>query len=171
LEATLYEAVTKVVSEEFNRADNLEAGRRGTIGFALTILQHRLASRDEAIYQSLHRRRERLVVRLREERILRRIGKTKADLMQNLPKLDMEDVGDFVDEPQEEQKQNGEQLIDLMTAARTLHELEIEIAEITRWNKWPTEFADRATIVNGRNSPGFSKRMMKCSTATATAES
>ena len=34
--------------------------RAGTVGFALTILQRRLASSPEAIYQSLRRRRERL---------------------------------------------------------------------------------------------------------------
>ena len=47
-----------------NRAQRLQAegeGRRGTIvGFALTVLQRRLASSPEAIYQSLRRRRERL---------------------------------------------------------------------------------------------------------------
>ena len=43
-EAKLYKDVTEYVREEFNRADNLEEGRRGTVGFALTILQRRLAS-------------------------------------------------------------------------------------------------------------------------------
>ncbi len=38
----------------------------GTVGFALTILQRRLASSPEAIYQSLRRRRERLEKRLAE---------------------------------------------------------------------------------------------------------
>ena len=38
----------------------------GTVGFALTILQRRLASSPEAIYQSLKRRRERLEKRLAE---------------------------------------------------------------------------------------------------------
>jgi len=37
-----------------------------TVGFALTILQRRLASSPEAIYQSLRRRRERLEKKLRE---------------------------------------------------------------------------------------------------------
>ena len=53
-EAQLYEAVTDYVREEFNRADALaNAKRAGTVGFALTILQRRLASSPEAIYQSL----------------------------------------------------------------------------------------------------------------------
>ncbi|HXT37117.1 MAG TPA: DEAD/DEAH box helicase, partial [Chloroflexota bacterium] len=56
-EAVLYKQVTDYVRDEFNRADALEnAGRKGTVGFALTILQRRLASSPEAIYQSLHRR-------------------------------------------------------------------------------------------------------------------
>ena len=51
-EAQLYEAVTDYVREEFNRADALaNAKRAGTVGFALTILQRRLASSPEAIYQ------------------------------------------------------------------------------------------------------------------------
>jgi hypothetical protein len=48
------QAVTEYVREEFNRAEALENdGRKGTVGFALTILQRRLASSPEAIYQSL----------------------------------------------------------------------------------------------------------------------
>lgn len=66
-EATLYKAVTDYVKEEFNRADALEnEGRRGTVGFALTILQRRLASSPEAIYRSLKSRRQRLESRLSE---------------------------------------------------------------------------------------------------------
>src|SRR5579875_45150 len=60
LEAGLYRAVTDYVRQEFNRAESLESRRKGTVGFALTMLQRRLASSPEAIYQSLRRRRERL---------------------------------------------------------------------------------------------------------------
>ena len=66
-EARLYADVTDYVREEFNRAEALENDRRaGTVGFALTILQRRLASSPAAIHQSLRRRRERLESRLRE---------------------------------------------------------------------------------------------------------
>src|SRR5436853_7432267 len=76
-EAQLYGAVTDYVREEFNRADALQNDKRkGTVGFALTILQRRLASSPEAIYQSLRRRRERLESRLREMEILARGGQT-----------------------------------------------------------------------------------------------
>lgn len=72
-EAELYEAVTEYVRQEFSRADQLESGgRKGTVGFALTILQRRLASSPEAIYRSLQRRRERLEARLRYEKQLKR---------------------------------------------------------------------------------------------------
>src|SRR5690606_21822743 len=57
-EKALYSEVTEYVREEFNRADNLEKNRRGTVGFALMVLQRRLASSPEAILQSLRRRRE-----------------------------------------------------------------------------------------------------------------
>jgi hypothetical protein len=74
-EAALYKAVTDYVREEFNRAEALENDKRaGTVGFALTILQRRLASSPEAIYQSLRRRRERLESRLRELEVLQRGG-------------------------------------------------------------------------------------------------
>src|SRR5262249_11109093 len=57
VEAQLYKAVTDYVREEFNRAEALQNDKRaGTVGFALTILQRRLASSPEAIYQSLRRR-------------------------------------------------------------------------------------------------------------------
>jgi SNF2 family DNA or RNA helicase len=70
-EARLYKEVTEYVREEFNRADALANDKRaGTVGFALTILQRRLASSPEAIYQSLRRRSERLQKRLRELEVL-----------------------------------------------------------------------------------------------------
>lgn len=60
-EAGLYRAVTDYVREEFNRAEAPQNDKRaGTVGFALTVLQRRLASSPEAIYRSLTRRRNRL---------------------------------------------------------------------------------------------------------------
>ena len=44
MEAKLYQEVTEYVQEEFNRADQLNKERKNTVGFALTILQRRLAS-------------------------------------------------------------------------------------------------------------------------------
>ena len=69
IEAALYEAVTDYVKTEMGKADQLDGARKGSVGFALTALQRRLASSPEAIYQSLKRRRERLERRLREEKL------------------------------------------------------------------------------------------------------
>ncbi|HQN61939.1 MAG TPA: SNF2-related protein, partial [Flexilinea sp.] len=134
-EAALYEAVTKYVSEEFNRADTLETNRKGTVGFALTMLQRRLASSPEAIYQSLKRRRERLESRLREERLLKRGKEAQFDFAENIPVLDSESIEDLEDAPDDEQEQDTEQLIDLATASRTIQELELEIDELKRLEK------------------------------------
>ena len=88
-EAQLYKAVTDYVREEFNRAEALQNDKRaGTVGFALTILQRRLASSPEAIYQSLHRRRERLETRQRELELLQRGSVRTASLLRHaLPGL------------------------------------------------------------------------------------
>jgi superfamily II DNA or RNA helicase len=128
LEAALYERVTNYVREEFNRADALEnEGRKGTVGFALTILQRRLASSPEAIYQSLRRRRERLERRLREEEILRRGAEARLELKDELPSLSEEDLEEIEDAPDSETEVIEEKFIDQATAARTIAELKAEI--------------------------------------------
>ncbi|NLG86312.1 MAG: DUF3883 domain-containing protein, partial [Firmicutes bacterium] len=120
-EAALYREVTEYVRQEFNRADALQnEGRKGTVGFALTILQRRLASSPEAIYQSLRRRRQRLEERLQEEKLLRR-----GALAMNI--LSSEDLEDLEDAPGAEQEDTEETVVDQATAARTIAELEAEI--------------------------------------------
>jgi len=127
-EAALYKSVTDYVREEFNRADALESdGRKGTVGFALTILQRRLASSPEAIYQSLKRRRERLERRLREEQILRRGAALQDDVFQALPALTSDDIEELDDAPDDEVEQTEETVVDQATAARTIAELDAEI--------------------------------------------
>lgn len=126
-EAALYKHVTDYVCEQFNRADNLDnEKRRGTVGFALTILQRRLASSPEAIFQSLRRRRERLEDRLREEKLLRR-GAGTAERLSQSPELDTEDIDDLEDAPEQEIETAEEQIVDQATAALTIAELEEEI--------------------------------------------
>jgi superfamily II DNA or RNA helicase len=133
LEAQLYKEVTDYVREEFNRADALEnEGRKGTIGFALTILQRRLASSPEAIHQSLRRRRERLEKRLREEQLLKRGAAVPLDVTPTLPVLSMEDLEDLDDAPDSEIEEAEEQVVDQATAAATIAELEAEIATLGR---------------------------------------
>ena len=123
-EAQLYEAVTDYVREEFNRADALaNAKRAGTVGFALTILQRRLASSPEAIYQSLRRRRERLESRLCESEESRRSNAVTS----TAPELDAEDVEDLDDAPEHEVEAAETRILDQATAARSIAELKAEI--------------------------------------------
>jgi SNF2 family DNA or RNA helicase len=125
-EAILYKNVTEYVCEQFNRADNLDKDRRGTVGFALTILQRRLASSPEAIFQSLRRRRERLEDRLREEKLLRR-GAAATQKLSQSPELEEDDIDDLEDAPEQELETAEEQIVDQATAALTIAELEEEI--------------------------------------------
>ncbi|WJI23192.1 DUF3883 domain-containing protein [Thermosynechococcus sp. B0] len=134
LEAKLYQQVTDYVRTEFNRADALGSDRRkGTVGFALTILQRRLASSPQAIYESLRRRRERLETRLREEKLRRRADRTRNSSQPFFPDslswsndLDKE----LQDLPAEEREQWEEELVDQATAAQTITELEAEIQQL-----------------------------------------
>ena len=125
IESALYEAVTSYVKEEMGKADALKGPRKGSVGFALTALQRRLASSPEAIFQSLKRRRDRLENRLREESLLAR---GQQFLAQNLetPPDDDDDLS------AEEQETLEEKLTDTATAAQTIAELEAEIAILAR---------------------------------------
>lgn len=132
IEAALYEAVTKYVQTEMGKADQLDGQRRGSVGFALTALQRRLASSPEAIFQSLKRRRERLEHRLKEEKLGTR-GRNIAEVFEILPEDD-DDLN------AEEQETLEETLIDQATASRTIAELEDEIRILH-------QLEDRAKIV------------------------
>lgn len=132
-EARLYKEVTEYVREEFNRAEALQNDKRaGTVGFALTILQRRLASSPEAIYQSLRRRRERLESRLRELELLERAGKTAVPTAPQLRLLDPEDVEDLEDAPDDEVQALEEEVLDQATAARSIVEFKAEIETLKR---------------------------------------
>jgi superfamily II DNA or RNA helicase len=119
-EAALYEAVTKYVQTEMGKADLLSGSRKGSVGFALTTLQRRLASSPEAIYQSLRRRKERLSERLRAEKIGGRARAFAAETLDDVPEDDDELNAD-------EQETLEEKLVDQATAAKTIAELEDEI--------------------------------------------
>src|SRR5512137_1821512 len=127
-EAQLYREVTNYVREEFNRAEALQNDKRaGTVGFALTILQRRLASSPAAICESLRRRRERLEKRLREMELLQRGAPATSVVTPALPVLDAEDVEDLEDAPDNEVKAVEEEILDQATAARTIAELKAEM--------------------------------------------
>lgn len=130
-EAELYCNVTSYVREGFNNADKLNnEKRKGTVGFALTLLQRRLASSPEAIFQSLRRRLERLEDRLREEKLLRRGSVAPSTRLAEAPDLSEEDIEDLDEAPEAELEQAEEKIMDQSTAAQTIAELEKEIAEL-----------------------------------------
>ena len=128
-EARLYKEVTDYVRGEFNRAEALQNDKRaGTVGFALTILQRRLASSPEAIFQSLRRRKERLEKQSREMELLQRGAAANF----SGPTLDADDVEDLEDAPESEVEVAEEEILDQATAAATLAELNKEIATLRR---------------------------------------
>jgi SNF2 family DNA or RNA helicase len=124
IEAALYESVTRYVQTEMGKADELQGPRKGSVGFALTALQRRLASSPEAIYQSLKRRKGRLEIRLREEKLGVRGRKALAETLADVPE-DEDDLN------AEEQEALEETLVDDATAAQTAAELESEIRILT----------------------------------------
>ncbi|KAB1590309.1 DUF3883 domain-containing protein [Burkholderia cepacia] len=126
-EAALYAAVTEYVKTEFAKADKLtDGGRKGTVGFALTALQRRLASSPEAIYQSLKRRRNKLTRRVEDEK-LRQRGQLAAETLNGTNGLP-EDIWDSADALSSEDYENFEEaVVDQATAAQTIQELEAEI--------------------------------------------
>lgn len=139
-EQELYEAVSEYVRDEMNRADRLKAegdGRRGnTVGFALTVLQRRLASSPEAIWKSLQRRRDRLEARRIEMDQIANSTARDTSLEKHLRSLlerdlsddDLEDIDDI---PESEIEDIEENVVDAATAAQTVAELvnEIKILE------------------------------------------
>ncbi len=131
-EAQLYKEVTDYVRDEFNRAEKLENNKRtGTVGFALTILQRRLASSPEAIYQSLHRRSERLQKRLRELELLQR-GAAAEAMASSTKIVDAEDVEDLEHEP-------------LANSRRKSPRSDVS-------NRWRPQFAVAGKTASGANS-------------------
>lgn len=122
-EASLYKAVTEYVRGEFDRAEKLNKKRGGTVGFALTILQRRLASSPEAICQSLNRRRERLEKRLREQELLQSgaVSFDEEDLE------DLDNLEDVLESGAEE-----ETILDQATASETLRELRAEVETLRK---------------------------------------
>lgn len=140
-EEYLYQIVTEYVREEFNRAEQLQnGGRRGTVGFALTILQRRLASSPEAIYQSLSRRRKKLEKRLQEAKREKRLVEY---LENNNDSYDDEYLADWEEFPDEEFEELEIELADSATAARTIQELEAEILTLQELEKQARDVRNR----------------------------
>lgn len=129
-ERELYEDVTRYVREEMNRADALaDSPRRRSVGFALTVLQRRLASSTQAILRSLQRRRDRL-------------ERTLADGIAHRPvpagRLLLDDYdGDELAAADAELLED--QVADAATASLTDAELRLELAELDRLIRLATD--------------------------------
>ncbi|MGB9757941.1 MAG: helicase-related protein [Candidatus Bipolaricaulaceae bacterium] len=112
-EMAFYEALTRYVRDEFNRA--LDAERRN-VQFALMLLQRRLASSLYAARRSLERRKERLQKLLERGELLRERGEVDEEELEDLPEA--------------ERWKREEELLEKLTAARTLEELREEIRRL-----------------------------------------
>jgi len=113
-ELALYDAVTEYVQNNFQRA---EAQDNRNVGLALTVLQRRLASSVAAIRRSLERRRKRL-------KDLQKLGKLKQEYGE-LP----EDLDDLTEA---ERWKFEDDLVERLTMAENMAELEAEIEELDR---------------------------------------
>lgn len=125
-EAALYTAVTEYVRNEMNRVQRFAADdgkKRNNVGFALQILQRRLASSPAAIYQSLKRRRERLEAELAEARLKVRgmrssfdVADVPDDALQNLEEFGQDEIDDIED-----------RISTTATTAETVDQLALEV--------------------------------------------
>ena len=130
-EVLLYEQVTDYVRNQMDRADRLDGKRKGTVGFALTQLQRRLASSPQAIYISLSRRRKKLEARLEELQLKARADVLRQNLGEYVVKRYVEvpdNLDDAADElSAEEFEAIADEVVDQATAAETIPELAAEI--------------------------------------------
>ena len=135
-----------------NRAEALaERQARGHRRLRAHVLQRRLASSPEAIYQSLRRRRERLEERLREESCSSAAATARRHAAATLPALTPTTSTTSKRRPTPRSRQLEEEVVDQATAARTIAELEAEIATLQRLGeRWRSTCAAAArTEVGG----------------------
>ncbi|MGW4099102.1 helicase-related protein [Mycobacterium sp. NPDC004974] len=124
-EMHLYDRVSEYVREGMNRADRLEGKRKLTLGFALTVLQRRLASSPRAIFESLRRRADRLQ-QTRDHLLAGRIAQASLNPLG-------ENLGEDIDPDEydaDEFETMEEAVLDGASAALTAAELETEVAEL-----------------------------------------
>lgn len=115
-ERKLYQELSQYVVEQYNRALTLDKKRN--IGFALLILQRRMASSTYALLKSLERRKNRL------EDLLK-----SAELNKKLPNLeDFDEVEDY----EEKERWEIEEKWETISLARNKEELKKEIWTIER---------------------------------------
>jgi superfamily II DNA or RNA helicase len=125
-EAALYTAVTEYVRNEMNRVERFAEGdkkKRNNVGFALQILQRRLASSPAAIYQSLKRRRERLENELAEALLSAKSRRPGI----NEPAINPDMLGNIEEYGQEEVDELEDLISTGATTAETVEQLALEV--------------------------------------------
>ena len=152
-ERDLYDEVTTYVRTEMGRAERIAAEgdkkRGNNVGFALTVLQRRLASSPAAILRSLERRQQRLEGKLREMQRATETARNGASMSAHidqwatgraeldfpeaaLPVLSLDEIDEYEEETTEDERARFEEqidaVVDLATAAQTIPELRAEIA-------------------------------------------
>jgi len=149
-ELKLYDAVTEYVQQNFQRA---EAAENRNVGLALTVLQRRLASSFAAIRLSLERRRKRL-------KDLQKLGKLRQEYGE-LP----DDLDDLTEA---ERWQFEDDLVERLTMAENMAELEAEIEELDRLvqlarhterNVTETKFKELRSVISNHIS-GRAERLL-----------
>ena len=125
-EAALYAAVTDYVRTEMNRVARFADGdgrKQNNVGFALQILQRRLASSPAAIHRSLKRRRERLERELTEAKLAAK-GRAAGfgavavnnEILQDLDEYGQDEIDDLED-----------LVVTGATTAETVEQLSLEV--------------------------------------------
>lgn len=133
-ERELYDEVTEYVAEHFNKAMQKE---KRTVGFAMTILQRRLTSSLAAITASLTRRHERLQTLLDQVRALvaakarnaLNAGDNDTVLEALLGGAEVEDLDDLTEE---ERWKVEDSLVERLTNAESIEELQAEVLALER---------------------------------------
>lgn len=166
-EQHLYDEVTRYVREEMNRAERLGSDnpRARTVGFALTVLQRRLASSTHAILRSLQRRQQRLETK-RREMLDPRYSRVE-DSLAVMTSWDR--LGDPDELDAEETERLEESVVDAATAAQTIAELDIEIAQLAelvtlartvrdsgvdrKWSELRSLLLDQALLATANGAP------------------
>src|SRR5690606_27157709 len=128
--------VSTYVREQMKLADRVadhgDQRRRTTVGFALTVLQRRLASSPAAIHESLVRRTNRL--RVRRDDLRRHAAAVEAGFSIGPEEPALAAVRAAIEDPEEvdadELELLEEEVLDSATAARTVAELDVEIAAL-----------------------------------------
>ena len=154
-EAILYKAVTRYVKQEFDRAEKLGGKKRTTIGFALMILQRRLASSPQAIFRSLGRRRERLQARLRGLEELPYGKTTDSSPFFGSRALELEDLESLEDAPEDEVEAAEADVLGQATAARSRVELRAEIDTLRRLERLARNVLERSDDTKWRELAGL----------------